>query len=291
LLSVVTSLLRGEDAELGVARLRRLANDGGGGPERSSDRPSLRALFSKAGTYLLPGGGRRAWLEVRLRQAGLYSPGASQIFLGAAVVLAVVPSVAVMIVLPLVSSVAAKTVLFAGAVAAGIGLLTPVFWLDRRTKWYQGSLRRAVPDALDLLVLCVEGGVSLSSGVQRVTEDLQLAHPLLAAEMTIVQREMQMGMSAGQAIKLFGDRCGLDDVKDLASVVLQSEQYGAGVAKALRLHSDTCRAERQQRAEEMAQKAGVKILFPTLLCIFPAIFIVLLGPAAYQMADVFSKTR
>ncbi len=140
-------------------------------------------------------------------------------------------------------------------------------------------------------MLCVEGGGSLTSAIQRVTEDLASTHPLLAAEMTIVQREMQMGLSAGDSFKRFAERCGLDEVKELASVLLQSERFGAGVAKALRVHADTCRQDRQHRAEEMAQKASVKILFPTLLCIFPAVFIVLLGPAAYQMANVLSKTR
>jgi tight adherence protein C len=267
-----------------------MANDGGRFGRFAGWR-SIGQWFSKAGGYLLPGGGGRVRLEERLRQAGLYAPGAAQIYLGAGVILAVGLTAIVLILLPLVVSVTAKDLLLAGLIAAGIGLLTPSFWLARRTNWYQGNLRRAIPDALDLLVLCVEGGVSLGSAIQRVTEDLQMAHPLLAAEFTIVQREMQMGISAGEAIKLFGKRCGLPEVKDLASVVLQSEQYGAGVAKTLRLHSDTCRSDRQQRAEEMAQKAGVKILFPTLLCIFPAVFIVLLGPAAYQMADVFSKTR
>ena len=124
-----------------------------------------------------------------------------------------------------------------------------------------------------------------------MTEDLELVHPTLTAELNIALREMQMGLSAGEAVKRLGERCGLDDLRDLAAVLLQSERYGAGVAKALRIHADVYRQDRQQRAEEMAQKAAVKILFPTLLCIFPAIFIVLLGPAAYQMANVLSKTR
>jgi len=130
-----------------------------------------------------------------------------------------------------------------------------------------------------------------AAAMQRVTEDLEMAHPLLAAEWATIQREMRMGLSAAEAIKRFGERCELEDVRDLAAVLQQSERFGVGVANALRLHADACRLDRQQRAEEAAQKAGVKILFPTLLCIFPAVFIVLVGPAAYQVAGLLAKTR
>jgi tight adherence protein C len=170
-------------------------------------------------------------------------------------------------------------------------MIAPSLWLDHRKRKRQASLRRALPDALDLLVLCLEGGGTLPAAIQRVAEDLEAAHPLLAAEWGIIQKEMRMGLSAGDAVRRFGERCDLEDVRELAAVLLQSERFGAGVAKALRMHADSFRAELQQRAEETAQKASVKILFPTLLCIFPAIFIVLLGPAAYQIAAMLSRTR
>jgi tight adherence protein C len=142
-----------------------------------------------------------------------------------------------------------------------------------------------------MLVLCVEGGVSMTSAMQRVASELQTAHPVLGAELNILLREMQMGLSAGAAMKKLAERCDLEEVHNLASVLLQSERFGAGVVKALRLHADMARQERQQKAEEMAQKAAVKIIFPTLLCIFPAIFIVILGPAAYQIAGMVSKMK
>src|SRR4029077_17248063 len=107
------------------------------------------------------------------------------------------------------------------------------------------------------------------AAIQRVTDELQGAHPLLAAEMNVVQREMQLGLSAGEALRKFGERSQLEDVVNLASVLLQSERYGASVVKALRIHADTCRHERQERAEEMAQKGAGKILFPRLLGLFP----------------------
>jgi tight adherence protein C len=148
-----------------------------------------------------------------------------------------------------------------------------------------------LPDALDMLVLCVEGGVSLPQAVQRVTTELHEAHPLLGTEMDIVQREMLLGLSVGEALRKFGQRADLEDVRTLASVLLQNERYGASVARALRIHADTLRQQRQQRAEEQAQKAAVTILFPTLVCIFPAIFIVILGPAAFQIMAVCSRMK
>jgi tight adherence protein C len=135
----------------------------------------------------------------------------------------------------------------------------------------------------------LEGGISLVAAIQRVAEELQSVHPELGAEINLLQREIQLGLSPGEALKKLAQRCGLEEVRDLASTILQSEQYGASVAKMFRTYADSYRIERQQRAEEMAQKAAVKILFPTLLFIFPAIFIVLLGPAAFQMAKIFAR--
>src|SRR5438067_1026350 len=138
---------------------------------------------------------------------------------------------------------------------------------------------KAPADALDMLVLCIEGGLSMNAALQRITGELVHVHPALGEELTLVVQTVNLGLSVGEAVKQLGDRCGLEEVRDLASLLLQSERFGAGVAKTLRTHADSSRTDRQQRAEELAQKASVKILFPMLLFIFPAIFIVLLGPA------------
>ena len=124
--------------------------------------------------------------------------------------------------------------------------------------------------------------------MQRVTMELRKAHPLLADEMETMQNEMQLGMSAGEAVKSFGNRSDLPEAHELATVMLQSEKYGSSIVKPLRLHSELARQARHRRAEETAQKASVQILFPTLLFIFPAVFIVILGPAAYKIVNMFS---
>jgi tight adherence protein C len=252
------------------------------------------ALFAlpKIGNLILPSNEEQlAFLKTRLTRAGIYGPNAVKIFLGMKMML--------MLVLPLAASVIPFAMgllswlqaLALGVTAMGVGLLTPSFWLDYQRGRRQEELRRALPDILDMLVLCVEAGVSLIAAFQRVTEEVQVVHPGLAREMNIIQREIQLGLSIGDALLKFGDRCDIDEVRNLAQIILQSERYGTSSVKALRIHSDTSRQQRQQSAEEKAQKAAVKILFPTLLCIFPAIFIVILGPAAYQMAALFSQMK
>jgi tight adherence protein C len=279
------------DRRRAVARLRELA-PGERQPERASMSEIVLATLPRVGQLLVQAeGGLDGRLRTRLKQAGFYAPQAVPIFVAAQLLLAL--ALPLMTVPPLCGFgvVTQRYALMLGVTAAGVGVLIPGLWVDSRRNKRQANFRRTLPDALDMLVLCVEGGLSLTAAMQRVTSELQSAHPLLAAEMNIVQREMQLGRSAGEALYQFGERCDLEEVRNLASVLLQSERYGASVVKALRIHADTARTERQQRAEEMAQKSAVKILFPTLLCIFPATFIVVLGPAAYQIADLFGKMK
>jgi tight adherence protein C len=280
------------DVWRGVNRLRRLSDAGRDAEEGAALGQLVWSFLSRSGAMLLPGKEKwRARMEARLTHAGLYNPGAARTFLGIQFVLAPLCALAAVLGCSLSGRLSLPWILLAGVGAAAIGTIAPGLWIDSLKRTRQRALRRALPDALDLLVLCLEGGGSLPGAIQRVAEDLEMAHPILASEWAIIQREMHMGLSAGDSVKRFGERCDLEDVRDLASVLLQSERFGVGMAKALRLHADGCRLERQQRAEEAAQKAAVKILFPTLLCIFPAIFIVLLGPAAYQVASLMSKTR
>jgi tight adherence protein C len=278
-----------KDQRVGVARLRDLAAPVG--REAPRLKSALGSWLPRVGSLLLPGDDQtRAQLQLRLTRAGLYRPGDLRLFLGLKLLLGGGLLLAVLIVY-LLGMLSVKQTLLGVMLAVCTGVIAPGLWVERRTRRRQAELRRALPDALDMLVLCAEGGISMAGAVQRVAGELQVVHPLLGSELNIIQREMQMGLSAGDAMKKFADRCGLDEVRDLAAVLLQSERYGAGVVKALRIHADTARQERQQRAEEMAQKATVKILFPMLLCIFPAIFIVILGPAAYQIAGMLSRMK
>jgi tight adherence protein C len=276
------------DGRKASARLRELSAGDVKAPGGVGEM-ALSAL-PRVGTLLMPAEGKqKVSLQTRMRQAGFYGPLALRVFLGAKMVLvALLPPLFGLTPYTL-GLVSGKVALMLAACGGGVGLVAPGLWLDHMRRKRQSHLRQAIPDALDMMVLCMEGGLSLLVTVQRVTAELQTAHPLLASEMNVVFREVQLGMSVGEAFRRLGQRCDLEEVRNLASVLLQSERYGASVVKALRIHADSCRQERQQRAEEMAQKAAVKILFPTLLCIFPAIFIVILGPAAYQLSEMFSK--
>jgi tight adherence protein C len=173
----------------------------------------------------------------------------------------------------------------AGASSSILGMIGPSFWLDGRKKKRQTNFRRSLPDALDLLVICLEGGLSLPGSLRRVGTELRTAHPVLALELNIVQREIQLGSSPGEALQKMGVRTDLEEIRSLASLITQSERYGASLVKSLHVHAETLRMKRQQRAEELAQKASVKVLFPTLLLIFPAIFVVILGPAVFQILE------
>lgn len=272
-----------------INRLRAMADDNAASADSAGIGATMQTTLPKLGVLLFPDKDKgQAALKQKLLFAGLYSPNARGVFLG--VKMALMFSLPWFAVVPYVmGDLTPTSALVIGMTAMTAGMVLPGFWLDLQVRKRQQSLRQALPDALDMLVLCLEGGVSMSSAFQRVTSEVQAVHPLLGHEMNIMQREILLGLTSGEAWKKMGERCGLDDVRDLACVLLQSERFGASVVKALRTYADSWRMERQQRAEETAQKAAVKILFPTLLCIFPAIFIVLLGPAAFQLATLFSK--
>ncbi len=170
-----------------------------------------------------------------------------------------------------------------GAFSGVAAIVAPSFWLDHLKGVRQTQLRRALPDALDVLVVCLQGGLSVMASMSRVASELETAHPMLAMEFKIAERQMQMGQSAGEAIRAIADRFDMEELRGMAAVIKQAERIGASIAAAMEVFADSLRLKRQQRAEELAHKAAVKILIPTVLCIFPAIFVVILGPAAIQI--------
>jgi len=166
------------------------------------------------------------------------------------------------------------------------GYLAPSLWLDHRLRVRQTQMRRALPDALDLIIVCMQGGLSLPAALARVSRELGTAHPMLATELAIVERETQMGRGTGEAMRQFANRFSLEELRSLSSVISQAEKFGGSITGALRTYAGGLRVKRRQHAEELAQKAAVKLLFPTLLCIFPGIFVVILGPTAIRVYQV-----
>lgn len=236
-------------------------------------------------------------LRARLTQAGFYQPLALPLFLAIKLLLTFGPLV-VAGVMYLAGPTEQKLVnigpvrvpmfqtflLLGGAFCSILGNVGPSLWLDSRIRSRQMALRRALPDAMDLLVVCLEAGMSLPAAIQRVSDVLGNVHPVLGFELKIVDRSMQLNMPPGEALMQFGKRCNLEEIRRLASVITEAERLGGGMGKTLRAHAESLREQRSQRAEEMAHKAAVKVLFPTVALIFPAMFIVILGPAGIQIA-------
>jgi tight adherence protein C len=283
-------LAEGRKARL-EARLRDLPNRGQIVHEPDPVAQFARAALPKMGATLLPRDEEeRTRLQARLIQGGLYGRQAMVLFLGVKLLLTVAPAVLGLLA-GLAGLVPVQEGLICGALLGIFGLIGPSFWLDRRKAARQTSFRRSLPDALDVLVICLEGGLSLQGAVRRVASELRTAHPLLAWELNIVLREVQMGRSTGEALRQFAGRADLEELRGLASIILQAERYGASLGKTLRVHGEMLRVKRLQDAEEKAQKAATKMLFPTLLFIFPGVFLVVLGPAVIHVVRIFSRLR
>jgi tight adherence protein C len=170
--------------------------------------------------------------------------------------------------------------------ACGVGYIMPGFMLAKMAKRRQHRIRLGLPDALDLLVVSVEAGLGLDQAIQRVADELAFAHPDLAEEMKLINLELRAGKARSEALKNFGERTQVDDVVSLVTMLVQTDKFGTSVAQSLRVHSETSRTKRRQRAEEAAAKTGVKMVFPLVFCIFPAIWVVTIGPAAIKFVQV-----
>jgi tight adherence protein C len=168
---------------------------------------------------------------------------------------------------------------FVLAAAALGGYMLPEMWLVGRIRSRQHKLRLAVPDGLDLLVICVEAGLGLDQALLRVSEELQITHPEFSDELQLVTAEMRLGKTRTDALRELARRTGLDDIKALVAMLVQTERFGTSIAQSLRVHSDDLRMKRRQRAEELAAKISVKMVPVLVFFIFPALMIVILGPA------------
>jgi tight adherence protein C len=174
--------------------------------------------------------------------------------------------------------------------ACGLGWVLPGVVLARLAKRRQHAIQLALPDALDLMVVSVEAGLGLDQAMQRVSDELDFAHPELSQELRLVNLELRAGKARVEALRNLADRTGVEDVSSLVAMLIQTDRFGTSIAKSLRVHSETLRTKRRQRAEEAAAKTGVKMVFPLVFCIFPAIWVVTIGPAAIKMVLVLFPT-
>lgn len=172
-------------------------------------------------------------------------------------------------------------------IAACAGYFLPVLWLRMAIRSRQDNLQKAVPDALDLLVTCVEAGLGLDIAIAKVGNDISDTHPILADELTLLSLELRTGLAREEALRRLATRTGLEDVRTLVAVLVQTDRFGTSVAQALRVHADSMRVKRQLRAEALAAKLPVKMLFPLIFFILPSLFVVMLGPGVVRIIRVF----
>lgn len=219
-----------------------------------------------------------------LQRAGIYSEKALSLFLGLKLGLCVALPV---LVLPLLHRLGVmKGLLLPGFFPlAAAGYFLPNLILNRMVDARQKKIRESLPDALDLLVVCVEAGQALNAALKRVADDLKISSPALSQELTLVNLEIAAGLEREQALRNLAERTGVEEVASLCSMLIQSDRFGTSMAQALKVQSDTLRTTRRQRLEELAAKTPVKLVFPLLLFIFPALMVVIIGPAAIRIME------
>jgi tight adherence protein C len=228
-------------------------------------------------------------LQKRFLRAGLRSRSALVTFFGAKALCALCLSmgfVAAVALFRLHVAVVNTMLPVTGLALAGFYL--PNLWLSLRASRRQDAFLRSFPDALDLVVVCAEAGMGLDAAMKRVGDEMQLSSKVLSDELGILSMEMRAGKVRRDAMRSLADRVNLDDVNSWVTLLIQTDKFGTGIAQALRVHSDSMRTKRAQRVEELAAKLPVKLLFPTILCIFPSLFLVIMGPAVVRLWRIWS---
>jgi tight adherence protein C len=230
----------------------------------------------------------RSKVQRNLIRAGIRAPQALQIFYAIKTLLALILPVLVFAGARFFPDLQTQSVVTYAVIAAGIGMLAPNYILQKKLASRMKQLRHGFPDALDLLVVCVESGLGLGPALQRVADELGVSHPELSFELATVTAEIRAGVQRETALKNLADRTGLSDIRGLVSLLVQSMRFGTSVADALRVYSDEFRDQRMQAAEEQAAKLSTKLIFPLILFMFPVFFIVAIGPAVLRLIDAFS---
>jgi tight adherence protein C len=243
------------------------------------DRLTVDTL-KKIGSFAPKSPSEMGKLQKKLVTAGFRSNEALAVFIGLRLGLALLAFA--LLATPVIISPNVPMALGASAFA----YLLSGMVVGRLAKKRQHRIRLGLPDALDLLVVSVEAGLGLDQAIQRVAEELGFAHPDLCDEMRLINLELRAGKNRVDALHNLADRTGVEDVRSLVSMLVQTDKFGTSVAQSLRVHADTVRTKRRQRAEEAAAKTGVKMVFPLVFCIFPAIWVVTIGPAAIKFIQV-----
>lgn len=227
-------------------------------------------------------------LRIRFMNAGYRFPSAPVLFFASKTLLALILPALLALYFGMVApeKIRPAAILLSLVSASALGYFLPNIWLMMRIKNRQRELFESFPDALDLMTVCVEAGMALDAALARVGEEMRLKSLTLAEELHLVSLEMRAGASRERALRNLALRTGVAEIDSLVALLVQSDRFGTSVADSLRVHSDGLRVKRRLRAEEAAAKIAVKLLFPLIFCIFPALMLVLLGPSFITMSRV-----
>lgn len=271
---------------------RRLAVIKRGGDWSRGEAPQngLQLLLEQVGQrFVSQDAGQAPGTRMLLLHAGFRSASAVQVYWATRVLLPLLLLVGSLLVLPLVTTVSVTSGLLAAGMAVGLGWLAPALYVERRKDAQQTRLRGAFPDALDLMVVCVESGLALPQAIERVAEEMAVSQVELAEELATVNAEIRAGIPSATALANLAERTGLEDMRGLVSLLAQSIRFGTSVADTLRIYAEEFRDRRTQAAEEQAAKIGTKLVFPLIFCLWPSFFLVAIGPAMIGVLKAFGR--
>jgi len=250
---------------------------------------ALVKLIAQLGGFLPAADGADA-MRTGLVRAGFRRADAPLIFMGSKVLTAVA--------LPLIwmafgyaTARSVGNVMLFSVLMAFVGFYLPTIYIAMRQRARHAEILSSLPDGLDLMVVCVEAGLGLGAALQRVGVEIRLGSPELSEELSLVNQEMQTGIARTDALRNLAERTGVDDVYSLVAMLIQTDRLGTSVAQSLRAHAESMRTRRRQRAEQMARKASIKLAFPLVFLIFPALLVIILGPAGIQLLKALSAGR
>jgi len=252
--------------------------------EEAPIHPSLvfHELVKKLGTMLPINPKDAGVIQRRMIRAGIRNPNAIRYLYGSKVLLGVGLPVLMSLAVAGSSSDPSNKVL-AVLASAGLGFFAPNEYINLRVKKRQKEIKKGLPNALDLLVVCVESGLGLDQAMVQVAKDLEHAHPDITEEFAMVNYELKAGKRRIEALRNLAERSNVDDLKKLVAVLIQADRFGTGIAASLRGHADFMRVQARQIAEEKAAKLGVKLVFPIFFCILPSLFVVTVGPMVIKI--------
>ena len=242
-----------------------------------TDRPD--AMAKRVSTFVPKSPKEMGRLAKRMTRAGFRNPRAPIYFAAAEIIVPITLAL-----LTVASLGVIRGGIFA-LLAAGVGYALPGFWLALKTSQRQKEIQNGLPDALDLLIVCVEAGAGLDAAIVKASDELALSYPALAEELRLITTETRAGKPRLEAFRNFAARTAVDDVRSLVAMLVQTDKFGTSIAQALRTHAATSRTKRRQRAEERAAELGVKLVFPLVFCLFPALYVVVLGPAVIKIME------